>query len=457
MRTELDQVTVPRRPDGAPDGAGGLARSVDPALEAKAGRTEYVINTFLETATNRMASDLIITAEAPPTMRVDEELHPIIPTRLRPSDCEALLYQMLTADMAAKYERYGEVDFAYSVSGLGRYRVNGFRQRGSTGIVIRIIPPRIRTIGELGLPDVVTSLVRRPNGLILVTGPTGSGKSTTLAAMIDLINEERPYHIVTLEDPIEYLHRHKRSIVNQREIGKDTRTYATGLRAALRENPDVILVGELRDLETISVAITAAETGHLVMSTLHTCDAALTIDRIIDVFPPHQQGQIRVQLAGTLQGVIAQQLVMRADGRGRVGAFEILVATPAVRNLIREGKTHQIPIQLETGARYGMQTMEGALRGLMKDGVITEHEYRRKMSHLVASGAHVPTSAAGFFGEANYGALGTGSGPAYADTAAGGSGGAGDGPLTGSRSRVGGNPYGHPNQGPPPGGSRSRR
>ncbi len=366
--------------------------------------THFQINDLLEIATQKQASDLIITVEAPPTMRINEDLTPIGGVKCSPDDSEAVLYQMLTPEMASRFERNGEVDFAYSIPGLGRYRINGFRQRGSVGMVARVIPARIRTIGELGLPEVVASLARRPNGLILVTGPTGSGKTTTLAGMIDLINTEESFHIVTLEDPIEFLHRHKRSLVNQREIGKDTRTYATGLRSALRENPDVILVGELRDLETISIAMTAAETGHLVLSTLHTSDAAQTIDRVIDVFPPHQQDQIRVQLAATLQGVLAQTLVLRADGRGRVAAFEILVATPAIRNLIREGKSYQIPTQLQTGARFGMRTMEGSLRELVGSGLIAEEEYRSRLSHLAETGAYV--SAGG--GAAGAGPVGAG-------------------------------------------------
>jgi len=380
----LEQV-VYRRP-AQDHWAGGSARG----MRARgAVQTSFHINELLEVASNSQASDLILTVEAPPTMRVNHDLVPIGAVKLSPQDCEALLYQMMNEEMAGRFEREGEVDFAYSISGVGRYRVNGFRQRGSVGIVARIIPARIRSLQELGVPEVVASLARRPNGIILVTGPTGSGKSTTLAAMIDLLNTEKSYHILTLEDPIEYLHRHKRSIVNQREIGKDTKSYATGLRSALRENPDVILVGELRDLETISIAMTAAETGHLVMTTLHTCDAAQTIDRIIDVFPPHQQAQVRVQLAGTLQGVIAQTLVKRRDGQGRVGAYEILVATPAIRNLIREGKSYQIPTQIQTGGRFGMRTMEASLRELLASGIISEEEYRSKMAHLAEAGAHV--------------------------------------------------------------------
>ncbi len=382
--------------------------------------TNFQINDLLDVATQRQASDLIVTVEAPPTMRVNEDLIPIGAVKCSPNDTEALLYQMMNQDIAAGFERTGEADFAHSIPGLGRYRVNGFRQRGSVGIVARIIPARIRTIAELGLPEVVASLARRPNGIILVTGPTGSGKTTTLAAMIDLINTERSFHIVTLEDPIEYLHRHKKSLVNQREIGRDTRSYSSGLRAALRENPDVILVGELRDLETISIALTAAETGHLVMSTLHTSDAAQTVDRVIDVFPPHQQDQVRLQLGSTLQGILAQTLVMRADARGRVAAFEILVATPAIRNLIREGKSYQIPTQIQTGARFGMQSTEASLRELVQAGVITEAQYRDKLSYLVETGAHImPTQGLagpqveGERGVPGYGSSAGGSGAPY--------------------------------------------
>jgi pilus retraction protein PilT len=239
---------------------------------------------------------------------------------------------------------------------------------------MRLLSTKIPSFQELGLPDVLSHLARRPNGLVLVTGPTGSGKSTTLAAMIDLINREKRVHIITLEDPIEYLHRHNLSIVNQREIGQDTQSFATALRAALREDPDVILVGEMRDLETIAIAITAAETGHLVFATLHTSSAAETIDRVIDVFPPSQQQQIRIQLANTIEGIVAQQLIPRIDRPGRVVALEILVATPAIRNLIREGKTFQIPSQLQTGARYGMQTLDMSLRLLYQKKMISKEE-----------------------------------------------------------------------------------
>lgn len=335
------------------------------------------------------ASDVHITVGLPPVFRVHGALIPLGapelaggpapppgwgPGPLTPEDTERLARELMSEEQFARYRERGEVDFSYSVPGVTRVRVNVFRQRNSTAIAMRLIPARIPSFQELGLPEVVAYLARRPDGLVLVTGPTGSGKSTTLAAMIDLINRERRVHIITLEDPIEYLHRHQLSIVNQREIGQDTRSFAAALRAALREDPDVILVGEMRDLETIATAVTAAETGHLVLATLHTSSAAETIDRIIDVFPAAQQQQIRVQLANTIEGIISQQLIPRIDRPGRVVALEILVATPAIRNLIREGKTYQIPSQLQTGARYGMQTLDMSLRALYQRGIISREE-----------------------------------------------------------------------------------
>ncbi|MBT9156828.1 MAG: Twitching mobility protein [Firmicutes bacterium] len=254
--------------------------------------------------------------------------------------------------------------------------MNVYRQRNTVAIALRLIPAGIPDLRELNLPPIVSELARKPNGLILVTGPTGSGKSTTLAAMIGQINREEKLHILTLEDPIEFLHRHDQSMVNQREIGPDTPTFAAGLRAALREDPDVILVGEMRDYDTTQIAVSAAETGHLVLATLHTPSAWQTIDRIVDIFPPYQQAQIRIQLAASLQGVIAQQLLPRADGPGRVAAFEVMVSTPAVRNLIREGKTHQLPSILQTNARAGMVTMEASLKALLSSRIISDETYR---------------------------------------------------------------------------------
>ncbi|MGI9953183.1 type IV pilus twitching motility protein PilT [Moorellaceae bacterium AZ2] len=328
------------------------------------------VNDILGAATEACASDVHLTVGLPPVFRrhgrleVQEAWPPLTAAVM-----ETLVQQILGPRWEEFIQRK-ELDLAYSIPGLGRFRVNVFYQRGSMGAAIRLVGSVIRTLDELGLPPVVGDLADQPHGLILVTGPTGSGKSTTLAAMIDRINERRACHIITLEDPIEYLHHHKRSIVNQREIGIDSPSFASALRAALRQDPDVILVGEMRDLETIATAITAAETGHLVLATLHTGSAVQSIDRIIDVFPPHQQPQVRIQLADVLVGVVTQQLLPRADGRGRVAAVEILIATPAVRNLIREGKTHQIVSLMQTGGRFGMQTMEMAVKQLESKGII---------------------------------------------------------------------------------------
>ena len=266
---------------------------------------------------------------------------------MTPDDTDNLARQIVPPDRYSQFRSTGELDFSYAIEGIGRFRVNAFMQQGNVSLVLRLINSKILSFQELGLPEILGYLSRRPRGMVLVTGPTGSGKSTTLASMIDLINSESHHHILTLEDPIEFVHKHKKSLVNQREIHQDSESFASALRAALREDPDVILVGEMRDPETIGIALTAAETGHLVFGTLHTSSAAQTIDRVIDVFPPHQQQQIRVQLANSIQGVVAQQLIPRIDKPGRVVAFEILVATPAVRNLIREGKSYQIISQIQ--------------------------------------------------------------------------------------------------------------
>ena len=330
---------------------------------------------LLRSAVQQQASDLLITVGAPPIVRINGDLVRMSETALTMPETEALLNEIMRSpEMLHKYKQNGELDFSYAIHGVSRFRVNAFRQRGSVAIVARVIAEKIPTFEELGLPEILKTFSRRPRGLVLVTGPTGSGKSTTLAAMLDLINNENSCHIITLEDPIEYLHRHKLSVVNQREVGNDTQSFANGLRAALREDPDVILVGEMRDMETISIAVRAAETGHLVLATLHTSDAAQTIDRIIDVYPPSQQQQIRLQLSLTLQGIISQQLLPRKDGRGRVAVLEVLVVTPAVRNLIREGKTHQILSVLQTGGKLGMQSMDGALRDAYRNGQISKEE-----------------------------------------------------------------------------------
>ncbi|WP_427339166.1 type IV pilus twitching motility protein PilT [Caloranaerobacter sp. DY30410] len=319
------------------------------------------------------ASDLHITVGYPPVMRINGELVKYGEKTLTPEENTSLVKQILDEDKFKQLEINGEIDTSYSIAGLGRFRVNVYKQRGTYGMAIRVVSLRIPTIEELGLPEIVKELSRKQRGLILVTGPTGSGKSTTLASMIDCINKERSCHILTLEDPIEYLHKHDKSIINQREIGSDSRDFASALRAALRQDPDVILVGEMRDLETISIAITAAETGHLVLSTLHTIGAAKTIDRIIDVFPPHQQQQIKIQLSTVLEGIISQQLLPRVDNKGRVLALEIMIATPAIRNLIREGKTYQIQTAIQTGMKFGMQTMDNSLINLFKQGLISKN------------------------------------------------------------------------------------
>lgn len=316
------------------------------------------------------ASDVHLTVASPPIMRVNGKLIKIGEEKLLPEDTMRIIKEMLTAEQIKVFEERGELDFSYSNPGLGRFRVNIYKQRGSYSMALRVVSLRIPSMEELKLPAVLKELSMKQRGLILVTGPTGSGKSTTLAAMIDYMNKTRNEHIMTIEDPIEYLHKHDLSVINQREIGNDSQTFANALRAALRQDPDIILVGEMRDLETIATAITAAETGHLVLSTLHTIGAAKTVDRIIDVFPPHQQQQIRIQLASVLEAVISQQILPKADGSGRVAAFEIMVANSAIRNLIREGKTHQIQNVIQTGAGQNMQTMDASLIELYKKRII---------------------------------------------------------------------------------------
>lgn len=321
---------------------------------------------------DRKASDLHITVGLPPISRVNGKLTPIGSEKLNQKETEEFVREVLSEEQYIDYRQRGEIDLSYSVPGVGRFRLNIYRQRGSDAMAIRAVGLKIPTLDDLEHPPVIAEFTRKTRGLVLVTGPTGSGKSTTLAAMINQINNERNAHILTLEDPIEFLHKHGKSIVNQREIGHDSESYATALRAALREDPDVILVGEMRDLETISIAITAAETGHLVLSTLHTIGAAKTIDRIVDVFPPHQQQQIKIQLAAVLEGIVSQQLIERQDGNGRIAALEILVVTPAIRNLIREGKTHQIDSAVQTGSKYGMKSMDMSLIELYRKGLISK-------------------------------------------------------------------------------------
>src|SRR3954453_912325 len=329
----------------------------------------------------RNASDLHIAAGAAPSIRLRGRLNALDFPKMSSPDTQEVIYSILNDDQRKRLERDLQIDFAYAIPGVGRFRVNAYRQRAALGAAFRRIPTEIPTLASLGLPPIVSELVTKPRGLVLVTGPTGSGKSTTLAAMIDSINASRDEHIMTVEDPIEFLHHHKRCLVNQRELGSDAHSFADALKAALRQDPDVILVGEMRALETISTALTAAETGHLVFATLHTQDAPQTIDRVIDVFPAEQQGQVRMMLSVALQGIMTQQLLPTADGSGRTVATQVLIPTPAVRNLIREGKTHQIYSTMQTGAAHGMQTMDSALADLLRTGKITRDLALQRAGH----------------------------------------------------------------------------
>ncbi|HEX6816205.1 MAG TPA: type IV pilus twitching motility protein PilT [Gemmatimonadaceae bacterium] len=320
------------------------------------------LRSLLEEMIERDASDLHITAGDKPKLRIDGDIQNAnVDTVLSPKDTMQLAYSILTENQKKRFETEDELDFSFGIQNLARFRGNCFKQRGCVSLVIRQIPFNVRTFEELGLPAAVAHMAEKPRGLVLVTGPTGSGKSTTLAAMIDKINRERKGHIITVEDPIEFIHRHQSCIVNQREVGTDTKSFATALKYALREDPDTILVGEMRDLETIQAALTIAETGHLCLATLHTNSAAEAINRVIDVFPSHQQEQVRAQLAFTLEGIITQTLLPRAKGRGRAMAAEILVVTPAIRALIRDAKVHQIYSLMQGGKKYGMQTLNDAL------------------------------------------------------------------------------------------------
>lgn len=332
------------------------------------------VEEILARAKEAGASDVHITVGIPPKMRVNGDLLTMEGDRLMPVDTLEIAAQVMNEKQQQRFEENGECDMSFAIAGQGRYRVNIYKQRGSIAMAFRLVDTKVPSAESLGVPQSVIDLYQKKRGLVLVTGPTGSGKSTTLASLIDKINNNREAHVITLEDPIEYLHSHNRSIVNQREIGLDSLSYAHALRAALREDPDVILVGEMRDFETISVAITAAETGHLVLSTLHTIGAASTVDRVIDVFPPHQQQQIRVQLANVLEAVISQQLIPTADGHGRVAAFEVLHTNPAVRNLIREGKTHQLTSVMQTNRKAGMITMDDALLQLYAQHSISKDQ-----------------------------------------------------------------------------------
>ncbi|MDO8588167.1 MAG: type IV pilus twitching motility protein PilT [Armatimonadota bacterium] len=332
------------------------------------------VDELLKAVVDKGSSDLHLCVGVPPILRIDGQLTPLNYTKLAPLDTIRLMYDILSDEQIQRFESDLELDFSYSLGKAARFRVNIYKDKGNVASAFRLIPAKIPTIRDLNLPLVLEDLTRRPRGLILVTGPTGSGKSTSLAAMINQMNNERSLHIISIEDPIEYLHNHKYSIINQRELLADTKTFSNALRAALREDPDVILVGEMRDPDTIGTAITCAETGHLVLSTLHTNSAAQTVDRIIDVFPPGQQEQIRVQLSNNLEAVLCQQLLPRAGMPGRVCAMEIMIASAAVRNLIREGKTHQITSIIQTSGNIGMQTMDQHLRELYCKGIITYEE-----------------------------------------------------------------------------------
>ena len=327
---------------------------------------------LITTAIEKGASDLHLSVAVPPCMRINGSIVRMETEAMKPTDIEDIVFGIMDERHREVLDKRGEVDFAYSLPAVGRFRVNVFRQRGTLSMVTRILNLRIPSPQELGIPEAVVEMTEKRRGLVLVTGATGSGKSTTLASLINVINSKHEYNIITLEDPIEYLHKHDKSIVNQREMGADSLSYSAALRAALRQDPDVILVGEMRDLETIATAVTAAETGHLVFSTLHTNGAANTVDRIIDVFPPHQQQQIRTQLSDVLQCVVSQQLIPKKSGVGRVAAFEVMLANNAIRNHIREAKTYQIPTVMQTNAKIGMKTMDDALFELCTRGEITE-------------------------------------------------------------------------------------
>lgn len=357
------------------------------------------IDDLLRELVQRDASDLHIKAGNPPLMRIRGDLKRTAYPALSEQEVTELMLSILTDDRKERLFNFKELDLSYHVPGLSRFRVNMYWQRGKIGAVFRVIPFNIRTIDELNMPMASKRIAIAPRGLVLVTGPTGSGKSTSLAAMIDEINHKKRCHIMTIEDPIEYVHQDKRAIINQRELGTDTHSFADALKHVMRQNPDVILVGEMRDLETIQLAITAAETGHLVFSTLHTVDAAQTIDRIVDVFTPQQQAQIRTQLSVTLLAVISQTLLPTKDEKGRIAAFEVMIATPSIRTLIREGKTHQLYADIQTGGEIGMQTLDGHLLKLLKDGLIDfDHalakssnagEFVRRAQHMGISEANV--------------------------------------------------------------------
>jgi twitching motility protein PilT len=364
--TQTPQPSAGPQPGQAP-GAQQHGRRIEDAREG-----DLDLQSALRAMLAAGASDLHLTSGAKPMIRMDGDLTPLEEfDKQRPESMQRSIYNILSQKQRETFEEHLELDFSYALVGEARFRVNLYQQRDAIGAAFRVIPYEIKPLEALGVPPSVSNFAGLTRGLVLVTGPTGSGKSTTLASLIDLVNRQRAGHIMTVEDPIEFLHRHKRSLVNQREVGEDTHSFGAALKHVLRQDPDVILIGELRDLETIQVALTAAETGHLVFATLHTQDSAQTIDRIIDVFPSGQQGQVRTQLATAIQGVVCQALCRRADGPGRAVATEVMVATPAIRNLIREGKTHQIYSSLQAGSRLGMHTMDQHLADLVRQGRIS--------------------------------------------------------------------------------------
>ncbi len=371
----------PRQGNGGPARAGGAARpGAKPARPRAKPVDEVHLDELLEIVVENNASDLHMCVGLPPMLRLDGELRPMRYEKFTPPVVQRMIYDIMTDDQIQRFETELELDCSYQMRQIARFRVNVYRDKGNVAAALRLIPQDIPTISQLGLPPVTEDLANRPRGLLLVTGPTGSGKSTTLASIINQINLERSEHILTVEDPIEYLHTHRKSIINQRELGQDTLSFNAALRSALREDPDVILVGEMRDLETIQLAITCAETGHLVMATLHTNNAAESVDRMIDVFPADEQEQIRVQLANNLVGIMSQQLLPRAGEKGRVAAIEVMLATAAIRNLVRENKAFQMHSIIQTSRDVGMQSMDQALSDLYKQGLIT-YEMAQRRSH----------------------------------------------------------------------------